>query len=120
MASTDYRVFWQDNMIADRVRVAFRFVDRLRGLLGGKPLVAGAGLWLKPGGSVHTVGMSFPIDVLFLDVRFQVVGVRSRVPPGKLCLAPRFTHSTLELWSGACDAWQLKRGMQLEFQRVPR
>ena len=40
---------------------------RLRGLLGHKPLLPGEGLVLRGEKAIHTVGMGFPIDVLFLD-----------------------------------------------------
>lgn len=40
---------------------------RLRGLLGHKPLQAGEGLLLRGEKAIHTIGMGFVIDVLFLD-----------------------------------------------------
>ncbi len=40
---------------------------RLRGLLGHKPLQAGEGLLLRGEKAIHTIGMGFAIDVLFLD-----------------------------------------------------
>ncbi len=40
---------------------------RLRGLLGHKPLQPGEGLLLRGEKAIHTIGMGFAIDVLFLD-----------------------------------------------------
>lgn len=114
-----YRVFRQDEMIADAIG-AFGFLDRLKGLLGSDRLTAGAGLWLRPGGSVHTLGMGFPIDVLFLDGQATIVDARSEVPPGRFCLAPWSTGSTLELWPGAIEQLGLSRGTRLVFRPAPR
>ena len=35
--------------------------------LGRDGLPAGEGLWIVPCESVHTVGMRFPIDLVYLD-----------------------------------------------------
>ena len=40
---------------------------RLRGGLGHKPLQPGEGLLLRGEKAIHTIGMGFAIDVLFLD-----------------------------------------------------
>ncbi|MDE3090348.1 MAG: DUF192 domain-containing protein [Chloroflexota bacterium] len=40
---------------------------RLRGLLGHRPLQPGEGLLLRGEKAIHTIGMGFAIDVLFLD-----------------------------------------------------
>jgi uncharacterized membrane protein (UPF0127 family) len=56
-----------DAVLAERVSLANTFVARARGLLGREGLVPGEGLVIEPCGSVHTVGMAFPIDVLHLD-----------------------------------------------------
>ena len=40
---------------------------RLRGLLGHPPLKPGEGLLLRGEKAIHTIGMGFAIDVLFLD-----------------------------------------------------
>lgn len=105
-------------LIASRVRVARRFGERLRGLLGRPALDRGCGLLLDPGGSVHTFGMRFPIDVVFLDRRRVVLETRSRVGPNRACVAPRRTRATLELWAGACASRRLVPGQRLTFARA--
>ena len=47
--------------------VADTWWTRLKGLLGHAPLKSDEGLLLKGEKAIHTVGMGFPIDVLFLD-----------------------------------------------------
>ena len=113
-----YQVVSGGQEVASSVVGAFSFMDRLRGLLGSEPLTAGLGLWLHPGASVHTLGMGFAIDVLFLDAELTILDCRGCVQPGRICLAPRRTKSTLELWSGAVEQLRLERGTQLQFRRA--
>ena len=46
---------------------------RLKGFLGRRGLAPGEGLLIVPAGSIHTLFMRFPIDVVFLD---QLCGLR--------------------------------------------
>jgi uncharacterized membrane protein (UPF0127 family) len=49
---------------------------------------AGAGLLIPRCSSVHTFGMRFPIDVLFLDADVRVIELRRAVPPCRLIRCP--------------------------------
>ena len=49
-----------------RVERAESIAERLRGLLGRRGLDPGAGVLLMNCGSIHTFGMRFTIDVVFL------------------------------------------------------
>jgi len=83
--------------LASKVTVAATFKARFVGLLSRAWLDDDEGLWLEPGGSVHTLGMRFAIDVLFLGADLKVLKVAPRLAPGRLALAPRGTHYVLEL-----------------------
>ncbi len=54
---------------------------RLRGLLGRPPLQPGQGLLLRGEKAIHTVGMGYPIDVLFLDRSGRVVQLYHSMVP---------------------------------------
>ena len=56
------------------------FGSRLRGLAGLEALPPHAGLHLPRTRSVHTFGMRFALDVLWLDRRGEVVKVSHAVP----------------------------------------
>lgn len=56
---------------------------RMKGLLGRCSLNAGEGLHIKPCSSIHTIGMRFAIDAVFLDRRGCVVRVVRNIPSGK-------------------------------------
>ena len=74
---------------------------RMRGLLGRAPPAAAEALWLRPCRSIHTIGMRYAIDVLFLDRRGTVLRARRDLPPGRLAFAPRGTASVLECGGGS-------------------
>src|SRR5258708_30366928 len=104
----------RQTVLADCVEVADRGATRRKGLLGRSGLPAGEGLWIVPCESVHTFGMKFPIDLVYLDRKKKVKQVRSGVPPWRLsaCLS---AHSVLELASGTVRITQTRPGDTLEF-----
>jgi uncharacterized protein len=69
---------------ARTVPVAVDFHSRLLGLAGLSREEAGAGLLLPRCASVHTFGMRFDLDLLFLDRCDRSLAVIRRVPPGRL------------------------------------
>ena len=79
--------------------VADTYLRRLVGLLGKSKGWArrGHGLWIVPSRGVHTIGMLFPIDVIFLNNKRVVVHVQEFMRPfrvSKVCLK---ASSVLEL-----------------------
>ena len=83
------------------------------GLLGRKELKKGEGLWIKPCGSVHTLLMRFPIDLLYLDSENQVVKTHSRLRPFNFSAGNRQTHSVVELPEGFLISNRLAVGDRL-------
>ncbi len=81
------------------VPVADRWSARLLGLAGLRRERAGSGLLLPRCRSVHTLGMRFEIDVLFLDDVGEVLRTERRVRAGRF-LADRRAGAVLELPSG--------------------
>ena len=55
--------------VAVALEVADTRATRRRGLLGRDGLAAGSALMLTPCNAVHTVGMRFAIDIVFVDSR---------------------------------------------------
>ncbi len=71
----------------------------MRGLLGRSGLEAGEGMLFPRTGSVHTMFMRFPIDVVFLDAELRVLSVREAVPAWH-AVKERGAKWTLELAAG--------------------
>ena len=101
-------------VLAHRVEVADHGAARRKGLLGRDGLPAGEGLWIVPCESVHTFGMKFPIDLVYLDRNKKVKKVRNNVPPWRVsaCLS---AYSVVELAAGTILKTQTRPGDNLEF-----
>jgi uncharacterized membrane protein (UPF0127 family) len=103
-------------LIATALAVADTHWRRLRGLLGlgSNDFRNGSGLWIVPCHGVHTLGMGFPIDVLYLDGGLKVVGIQSDVRPWRF--APVLWHATsvLELPCGRATETKTAVGDTIE------
>lgn len=90
--------------VLDReVPVARGFRARLLGLAFLDRDAAGAGLLIERCASVHTLGMRFPLDLLFLDEDGVVIEVRRRVGRRRI-VACRAAAAVLEVPSPGADA----------------
>jgi hypothetical protein len=76
---------------------------RLLGLALLAREAAGPGLLIPRCRSVHTFGMRFRLDVVFLDGAMNPVSVRRRVPPRRIALEHR-ARAVLELPAGKAVA----------------
>lgn len=86
-------------------------IRRHLGLLVRPKLAPGEALWLDPCGGIHTFGMGYAIDVVFLDPNLRVLRVACNVHPWQVRLAPPGTRSVVELLSG--EAARLEVGDEL-------
>ena len=88
--------------LATALAVADTHWRRLRGLLGlgSDDFRNGSGLWIVPCHGVHTLGMGFPIDVLYLDHGLKVVRIQPEVRPWRFTPVLRKAASVLELPCG--------------------
>ena len=107
----------RQTILVECVEMADSGATRRKGLLGRDGLAPGEGLWIVPCESVHTIGMRFPIDLVYLDRKKRVRKVRSKVMPWRLsaCLS---AHSVIELAAGAALVSKTQRDDQLEFSSV--
>lgn len=105
----------RNRTLASRAEIADSSKSRKIGLLKHDRLESGEGLWITPCEGVHTIGMNFPIDVLFLDKNRKVLKIRASMPRWRIsaCL---FAHSVLELPSGTAASTGTSAGDRLEFE----
>jgi uncharacterized membrane protein (UPF0127 family) len=75
-------------MLGVRVPVASSVSSRLLGLSLLRRERAGSGLLIPRCTSVHTFGMRFPIDLLFLDEENRVIDLHRAVPPCRVIRCP--------------------------------
>jgi len=89
----------RETFVATKAKVADGYLSRLVGLLGKtrRWARAGQGLWIVPSHGVHTIGMLFVIDLIFLDTGRQVVHIEEHVRPFRISRVSLKASSILEL-----------------------
>jgi uncharacterized membrane protein (UPF0127 family) len=95
-----------------QVRVAATFMARGLGLLVGRPLADAEGLLIAPCSSVHTIGMRYPIDVVFLARSGEVLRSCGEVRAGRFRIKAG-AHAVLELRAGGAARHGLRPGCKL-------
>lgn len=110
----------RERFIATHVKVADGYFSRLVGLLGTTPRWAhpGAGLWIVPSHGVHTFGMLYALDLIFLDRNHVVVEVEEHIRPFRISKVSLKAKSLLELPTHTVFRTETRVGDQLEISRV--
>jgi uncharacterized membrane protein (UPF0127 family) len=116
-------------IVCERVVVADRAYRRMRGLLGRRYLREGEGMVLRPGWSIHTAFMRFPIDVVFLDADQVVIKIEPEVGPWRT-VSCRGAREVVELGAGECKrrglvvgdrvAWASRSALDARADRTAR
>ena len=91
--------------------------ERLRGLLGRSGLGPGAALLIERCGAVHTVGMRFALDLVFLDRSWGVTRIVKNVAPGRLMVRGGWRAArVIECEAGCVAMAGLREGDVLTWQ----
>jgi uncharacterized membrane protein (UPF0127 family) len=111
----------RETFVATDVTVADDYFRRLVGLLGKTKRWAklGRGLWIIPSRGVHSIGMLFPIDLVFLSKDRTVVHVEEHFRPFRVSRISLKATSVLELPTHAIYRSQTKVGDTLEISINP-
>lgn len=112
----------RETFIATQAEVADSYVSRLVGLLGRTKRWAqlGRGMWIVPSRGVHTIGMLFPIDLIFLSKQKEVVHVEEHVRPFRISKVSLKAESVLELPPHTIYRSNTQVGDQLEIARLKK
>lgn len=101
-------------VMANRVTVASRRLERAVGLLGRNHLELGEALWITPCHGVHTWFMRFSIDVVAMDANGVVIDTVSTMKPWRMRLPRPGAFSVLELPAGTLLSTPTKIGRRIE------
>jgi uncharacterized protein len=104
-------------LLGENVAVAADSRSRRTGLLKNQGLRRGEGLWIVPCEAVHTFGMNFAIDVVFLGRDKKVLKITKDLTRRRIAICLR-AHSVLELPAGTLQQTETAPGDQLEFQSL--
>jgi uncharacterized membrane protein (UPF0127 family) len=110
----------RETFVATEAVLADGYWQRLVGLLGktSKWARLGAGLWIVPSRGVHTMGMLFPIDLIFLAKSKEVVRIEEHVKPFRISQVCLNAKSVLELPAHTVYRTGTRVGDQLEISAV--
>jgi uncharacterized membrane protein (UPF0127 family) len=106
--------------LSTSVRVANTHWSRFRGLIGtpSADFEFGQALWIVPCRGVHTFGMRFPLDLIYLDRSGNVVEVLENVRPWRVGPVRLSAASVLELPAGAIRTSGTERSDRIEIAQA--
>lgn len=106
----------RETFVATEAKVARGYFSRLIGLLGKTRRWArpGQGLWIVPSHGVHTLGMLFALDLVFIDQKKVVVHTEEHVLPFRISKVSFKANSILELPAHTIFRSGTRVGDQLE------
>jgi uncharacterized protein len=87
--------------------------SRLKGLIGKFKLRVDEGLWVVPSCGVHTVGVLFPLDLIYLNANHQVIHLIEHFPRFRIAPLRTQASSVLELPTHTIYSSQTQPGDQL-------
>ena len=91
----------QDKEVLPRLTIAKGPLEKAIGLLNKASISLEEGMLFERCSSVHTIGMRFAIDIVFLDRSGRVLRVYGNVPGWRLVFGPWGTFYTIEAHEGA-------------------
>ena len=104
--------------VASQVAVAHTLWERTRGLLGAPPLQPGQALVIERCHAVHTFGMTYPIDVAFIDRNMIVLNEIHSMPPCRMSRVVWGAHQAIELPAGSLSRTRTYPGHRLVLESV--
>jgi uncharacterized membrane protein (UPF0127 family) len=115
MTSRTYCVYNQtrESFLSLSVTPADTTFARLRGLIGRLKLRVDEGLWIVPSCGVHTMGVLFPLDLIYLNESHQVIHLIEHFPRFRIAPLRTQASSVLELPTHTIYSSQTQPGDQL-------
>ena len=119
--AADLRIYNRnrERLLTSEGQTALNSWSRVRGLLGRPPLHFGQGLLMTPCNWIHTLGMGFPIDVLYLDREGRVLRMAPDMRPNRIGPLVWRASRVVELPAGAIEHTGTRAGDRLEITWVP-
>jgi len=103
----------RESFLGVRVASADTLLMRLKGALGRLALKPHDGIWLSPSNGIHTIGMLFAIDLVYLDSDNRVIHLVEQIGPFRISPIRKACASILELESRAIYSSNTRVGDEL-------
>lgn len=109
----------RDALLGERIRPAAGFLPRLVGLIGADGLSPGEGLWISPCTGIHSFGVRFEFDAVFLGPDRRVVGLYERFRRNRISAFYRQAAGVLELPEGVIGRTGTRLGDEVRVEESP-
>jgi len=103
----------RESFVGLRVVPADTWRMRLKGLLGNTGTRREDGIWLMPSRGLHTFGMRFPVDLIYLNSANRVIYLVERLRPFRISPIKRKCASILEMRTRAIASSNTQVGDEL-------
>ena len=105
----------KNSIIVEKAIMADTFWRRLVGLMGKAELGDNSGLILTPCNSVHTMFMRFPIDVIFLNHKLEILLIKQDLRPWSISPIVAGAQYVLEVNAGKALEGRTEVGDTIDF-----
>lgn len=99
----------ESQLLLANVELANTFLSRFKGLMFRQAMTDIDGMLITPCNAIHTIGMKFNIDVVFIDKENKVTSVKSRISKNSFSKDLGAKH-VLELPAGKLEQTDIKPG----------
>ncbi|WP_249870302.1 DUF192 domain-containing protein [Oceanobacillus saliphilus] len=89
-----------DEAIAERVKGAYTFWSRFKGLMLTESMPENEALHISPCTAIHTFFMKYSIDIIYLNKEKEIVGIEEYLEPGRIGKKFMNVKSVIELPAG--------------------
>ena len=100
----------KETVVAKNVWAAGSFWERLRGLIGSPPLEEDEGFFIPSCQGIHSFGMSYLFDAIYIDRDGRVLELISRMKPNSFGIINFQARSVLELPEGTIERTKTEKG----------
>ena len=104
------KILKNNKIICENVLFANTVIKRLVGLLGRKSFNDIDGLLLSPCSQIHSIGMKFEFDALYLDNTYRIVALYEKIGKNRILPYNISVKTVLELPSGSIAKKNLEIG----------
>lgn len=100
----------------DNIAQAKNLWEKTVGVIGWKDFGNKNGLLLTGTSSIHTFFVRFPLDLVFLDKKNEVIEVIKSLKPFRISPIVWKASSCLEMPTGSIERFSLQKGDKLNFK----
>ncbi len=109
------QLYKNNQLLVNKVWLAEKVLQRMQGLLFRRPLELGQAILIRPCSSIHTIGMSYSLDIVFIDAQGIVLKTLKNLRPMKMAFAFN-AHATIEFYTGEIERLAIKPGDTLNWK----